>query len=445
MNWAELPDLTAVALLACAFASVARRSPTPVSGIWLTGWVMIVLHFAAFLFLNFPGALGTVAGIIGLVALIWAGILFMWAAVPYRRVTSSYWMLGALVATNSLYIALLSATPTTPWALNLGAALLGAAPLFVALAALQKFNNRLRWTVVFLYGALSIFLLVFQNRPGNGADLALNAVLFTVFLGCCLHFWFMYNRSTTGAFITIAGFLAWAAVFIVAPLMDTYLPQVQIQSEVWNLPKYVVAVGMILLLLEDQIEHTRHLALHDYLTGLPNRRLFQDRLTKTLERAHRTETKAALLVIDLNHFKKVNDTLGHHMGDLVLQQVAAMFSARVRRSDTVARTGGDEFSIIIEEPTDRARAMHVGTSLMEMLNEPMILDGEQSVRVGASVGVAVFPEDASDMEALCIAADLRMYSSKHDSDDLNKHTSYANLTLLPSHKPKVEAGLRTAD
>jgi diguanylate cyclase (GGDEF)-like protein len=437
LNWGELPDLMAVALLACAFASVARRSPTPVSGIWLTGWIMIALHFAAFIFLNLPGALGTAAAITGLVTLTWAGLLFMWAAVPHRRVTSSYWMLGVFAGANALYITVLSATPTTLWALKLGAALLGAAPLLVALAALRRFNSRLRWTIVSLYVALSIFLLVFQNRPGNGADLALNGVLFTVFLGCCLNFWFMYNRSTTGAFITIAGFVAWAAVFVVAPLMAAYLPQVQIQSEVWNLPKYVVAVGMILLLLEDQIEHTRHLALHDYLTGLPNRRLFQDRLVKTLERARRSESKAALLVIDLDRFKKVNDSLGHHMGDLVLQQVAGMFSARVRRSDTVARTGGDEFSIIIEEPTDRERAMHLGMSLMEMLNEPMQLEGEQSVRVGASVGVAVFPEDASDMESLCIAADLRMYSSKHDTPESHKPSGHSKLSSLPSFEAKV--------
>jgi diguanylate cyclase (GGDEF)-like protein len=445
LNWAELPDLTAVALLACAFASVARRSPTPVSGIWLTGWIMIAVHFAAFLFLNFPGAIGTLATVIGLVALTWAGLLFMWASVPYRRVTSSHWMLAVLSVTNALYITLLSATPATAWALNLGAMLFGALPLLVALGALQKFNNPLRWTVVGLYGTLSVFLLLFQHRPGNGADLALNAVLFTVFLGCCIHFCFMYHRRTAGACITIAGFLAWAAVFVVAPLMGAYLPHLQVESEVWNLPKYVVAVGMILLLLEDQIEHNRHLALHDYLTGLPNRRLFQDRLTKTLERARRTESHAALLVVDLDRFKKVNDTLGHHMGDLVLQQVASMFSARVRRSDTVARTGGDEFSIIIEEPTDRERAMHVGMSLLQMLNEPLQLDGEESVRVGASVGVALFPEDASDMESLCIAADLRMYDSKHDSGGLEGQATIAAPSSQPALKPEAEPSLHVAD
>jgi diguanylate cyclase (GGDEF)-like protein len=284
-------------------------------------------------------------------------------------------------------------------------------PLAIALVALRKFNNPLRWVTVALYTGLAIFLLGVQHRPG-GADLALNGVMFTVYFGCFIHFWWMYRRATAGAFITIAGFLGWAFVFVVAPLMDAYMPQVHLESEVWNLPKYVVAVGMILVLLEDQIEHNRHLALHDPLTGLPNRRLFQDRLASALERARRTETQAALLVIDLDRFKLVNDTLGHHVGDLLLQRVGSLFAGRVRRSDTVARTGGDEFSVVLEEPTSRIEAVHVGESLMQLLNEPLEL-GDHTVRIGASVGVAVFPEDAHDMEPLCIAADLKMYDYKH--------------------------------
>jgi len=217
--------------------------------------------------------------------------------------------------------------------------------------------------------------------------------------------------------------------------MQAFLPAIHVESEVWNLPKYVVAVGMILLLLEEQIEHNRHMAQHDHLTGLANRRLFQDRLTSALERARRTEAQTALLVVDLDHFKEVNDTLGHHMGDLVLQRVAAMFLARVRRSDTVARTGGDEFSIILEEPTDRDRAMTVVRSLLHFLNEPLQLGDGQSVRVGASIGLAVFPEDASDMESLCIAADLRMYNSKHDSGTFGE---VKPPSTPPSHSsPKV--------
>jgi diguanylate cyclase (GGDEF)-like protein len=173
---------------------------------------------------------------------------------------------------------------------------------------------------------------------------------------------------------------------------------------------------MILLLLEDQIEHNRHLALHDYLTGLPNRRLFEDRLTGALERARRANASAALLLIDLDHFKQVNDTLGHHVGDLLLQRVGQMFSDRVRRSDTVARTGGDEFSVILEEPTSREDARRVGQSLMQLLHDPLDLNGK-AVSVGASFGVAVFPEDAADAESLCIAADKRMYVEKNPKAD----------------------------
>jgi diguanylate cyclase (GGDEF)-like protein len=154
------------------------------------------------------------------------------------------------------------------------------------------------------------------------------------------------------------------------------------------------------------------LALHDDLTGLPNRRLFQDRLSNALERARRTKTQTALLQVDLNRFKQVNDTLGHHIGDLVLQYVAALFSARVRRSDTVARTGGDEFSIILEEPTSRGSAVLVGKSLQQLLSEPLNVGQGITVRIGASIGIAVFPDDAPNMDALCIAADRRMYDVK---------------------------------
>jgi diguanylate cyclase (GGDEF)-like protein len=415
VNWSEIPDLAAIALLTAAFASVSRRNPTHVSGVWLIGWVMIAAHFAAFLFLNFSGFWGDLAAFVGLSALIWAGFLFSWASVPYRHETSSRWMFAALVGPNTLYVGLLSASPKGAWAMGPAAVLVGALPLIVTLIALKRFISPLRWFVVALYSCLAGFLLYTQYRPVDGPDWALNGILFTVYFCCCLHAWFSYRRATAGAFITISGFLAWSSVFVVAPWMGAVLPSIHVESEVWNLPKYVVAVGMILLLLEDQIEHNRHLALHDHLTGLPNRRLFQDRLASALERARRCEAQTALLVIDLDRFKQVNDTMGHHIGDLVLQNVAVIFSARVRRSDTVARTGGDEFSIILEEPTNREDANQVGEALKLILDEPMLLDGKE-VHVGASVGIAVFPDDAGDMESLCVAADLRMYGAKHESE-----------------------------
>jgi diguanylate cyclase len=170
--------------------------------------------------------------------------------------------------------------------------------------------------------------------------------------------------------------------------------------------------------------------LHDDLTGLPNRRLFQDRLTSALERARRTGSQAALLVIDLDQFKQVNDTVGHHIGDELLKHVSRLFLGRVRRTDTVARTGGDEFSVVLEEPMSRADAMRLAATLRHLLEAPIQLE-ENTLHIGASVGIAVFPEDANDAESLFIAADLKMYSSKRAARRQAERVSSAPLLADP--------------
>ena len=430
MDWSKLPDLAAVALLAVAFAAVARSSQASVSKLWLTGWVTIALHFAAFAFVSAAGVFGTIADFVATAGLTWAGVLFIWASVPYRDRLSSRWMLAVLLGTNTLYIAIAHVDSAPSWALTAAAILFGVLPLGVALMSLREVNHRLRWISVALYCALAVFLLAVQHRPGDGLFLALNAVLFTVYFDCSLHFLYAYRRRTAGAFVTIAGFLSWSAVFVVGPGLVELLPNLKLESEVWNLPKYVVAVGMILLILEEQIEHNKYLALHDELTGLPNRRLFQDRLSSALVRARRNGSQTALLLVDLDDFKQVNDTLGHHAGDQLLKHVGRVFSDRVRRSDTVARTGGDEFSVILDDPISREDAERVGKSLMELLKEPLEL-GNQTLRIGASVGVAVFPEDASDEEGLCIAADLRMYAFKRRRGRSGESPRAAHSAPLP--------------
>jgi diguanylate cyclase (GGDEF) domain len=412
VDWGKLPDLAAVILFASAFAAVARRSRAPVSTLWLTGWLMIALHFAASVFAQLPSRLGDIAAFINIGALVWAGMLFNWASEPDRSKRSSFWMLIAMMGANTFYLSVLAFDAQNVAAKTVGAITLGALPLTLALIGVKRKNHPLRWATVSLYCVLTIFLLAFQDRPQTGVMLAVNAVLFTVYIGCCIHFWFAYRRQTAGAFVTIVGFLSWALVFAIAPGIDSWLPSVHFENEVWNLPKYIVAVGMILLLLEEQIEHNQYLALHDELTGLPNRRLFQDRLNSALERARRTGTKSALLLVDLDRFKHVNDTYGHHAGDHVLRHVGNVFSSRIRRSDTVARTGGDEFAIVLDEPICRADAENVAQSLVELLDEPFLL-WDRTIPIGASIGIAVFPDDANDAEGLCIAADLQMYDAKH--------------------------------
>ena len=432
MDWSKIPDVLAIASLACAFFSISRRNQTAQHHLWLVGWIMIAIHFVGFMFANTPGVVGTIGQIVGLIALIDAGVFFMWATVPSESRISSRRMALVALLSMALYTGL-ACLPSAPgWAFDACAIFIAVGPLAVGLYYIRYAQQALRWLTVGLQFALGAELLVLRRQSGGSTDLCIDAILFVVYLSCCLYFLYTYKTGTTGSIITVGGFFAWALVFVVGPAMQHYLPNFKIENEVWNLPKYVVAIGMLLLLLEKQIERSQYLALHDDLTSLANRRLFQDRLLSAMERAKRSGTAIALMQVDLDHFKEVNDSFGHHVGDLLLQHVAALLNRRVRRSDTVARTGGDEFSIILEEPSTRKDAEMVAESLIRILAEPFQLAGK-TVKVGASIGIAVFPDDAHDPDALCIEADLRMYQVKQDQRESTRVTREKVASHFDSH------------
>jgi diguanylate cyclase len=409
VDWRKLPDLIAVGLLAWAFASVARRCRTATSENWLAGWYLIVLHFILLFFITLPGFAGQLVMACAVMTLILAAMLFMRASLPVSDAKSANILLPVMTSVFGLFVcAIIFQAPH--WLIYTSQALVAFTPLIFTLTVPDWSSPVLRWSLTGLHLTLGLVFWLVRNRP-NGSDLSIDAALCMLYLGCAIHFWYHNRKPTAGALIGIAGFLLWASVFWVAPLLQALMPSVTIEGEVWNLPKYIVAVGMILLMLEEQIEHNKHLALHDELTGLPNRRLFVDRLSGAIERARRAGTQTALLMVDLDDFKAVNDNFGHHTGDLLLQSVANLLSERIRHSDTVARTGGDEFAVILEPPTSHSEAALVSNALLELLQAPMHL-GEHWVRIGASVGIAVFPNDARDLKSLCIQADMRMYEGK---------------------------------
>jgi diguanylate cyclase len=417
MDWSKIPDILAIALLAFAFSSISRRSDTALHRLWVAGWVLIAVHFLAFMLLGIPGVVGLIGQIVGLTALVAAGIAFMWATIPYETGISCRRMASVVFLSMFSYIVLASLPHVSPWAFDVSAAFIGLGPLVVGLVYIHFTHHTLRWVTVtlqlFLGAALLVIGRVFKASPSLG----INAILFAVYFGCCLYFWYTHRHRTTGSIIAVGGFFAWSLVFIISPALQIFRPDLHLESELWNLPKYIVAVGMLLLMLESQIERSQYLALHDDLTTLANRRLFQDRLSNAIERARRSKTSMALLQIDLDHFKAVNDSHGHHAGDLVLQCVAGLLESRVRRSDTIARTGGDEFSVILEEPSRRQEAELVAEDLVRILSEPIEVEGTL-LRVGASIGIAVFPQDAESAENLCIAADSNMYQVKQHGREM---------------------------
>jgi len=171
--------------------------------------------------------------------------------------------------------------------------------------------------------------------------------------------------------------------------------------------------GMLRDITEQKLaqERIKHLAHYDALTQLPNRSLFFDRLGQAIMLAKRNRQSVALLFIDLDGFKKVNDKFGHHIGDLLLEQVAERLILRVRESDTLARLGGDEFTLILNDFNGREDLVIVAKDIIESISVPFDLKGI-AVKIGVSVGIARYPNEAHTKETLLIMADKAMYSAK---------------------------------
>ncbi len=174
------------------------------------------------------------------------------------------------------------------------------------------------------------------------------------------------------------------------------------------------AIERYIRLLSSSRDAHRHLATHDPLTGMPNRVLFQDRLDQVLLRSRRKRERFAVAFLDLDNFKHINDRHGHHAGDQILKGAAERLSAALRKSDTVARMGGDEFAALLEGLCSRAEADRVIQALGKQLAAPFQVDGTE-ICLSMSVGVAYYPLDGGDAESLLKVADRAMYRMKAET------------------------------
>ena len=193
---------------------------------------------------------------------------------------------------------------------------------------------------------------------------------------------------------------------------------------------------------EEAERRAQALAYTDQLTGLANRALVLDRLDQALSKAEREETLVALIFLDLDGFKKVNESLGHSAGDKLLQGLTRRLLPYVRKSDTVGRFGGDEFVFIMTSPRSEQDISQFAKRMIELVAEPMLIEGH-SVSCTASVGIAVSPWDCRDRETLLRNADTAMYSAK--AQGKNQLQFYAaKLNLLAKERMQIESGLRKA-
>jgi diguanylate cyclase (GGDEF)-like protein len=172
----------------------------------------------------------------------------------------------------------------------------------------------------------------------------------------------------------------------------------------------------------------RDLAFRDPLTGLANRRLFVDRLEQAIAKCHRYGTKFGLLNLDIDHFKTVNDTLGHKSGDVVLQETAERIRSCFQRDlDTISRYGGDEFCIILTDCGERTELEELAKSMLQLLSKP-IRNHDSDICITASIGISIFPDDGTDAKSLEEAADKAMYSAKRAGR--NTYRFFATLATL---------------
>ncbi|MGZ3634687.1 MAG: diguanylate cyclase domain-containing protein [Syntrophales bacterium] len=158
-------------------------------------------------------------------------------------------------------------------------------------------------------------------------------------------------------------------------------------------------------------ETIRRLAYHDPLTGLPNRLLFTDRLNMAITRAKRNRQYLAVMMLDLDYFKDINDTLGHHMGDRLLQAVGSRLTELLRKGDTIARMGGDEFLILLPEINNVGVTTTIAQKIVESFQSPFIID-DRKLQITTSIGIAIYPDVSDDVETLIKNADIAMYRAK---------------------------------
>jgi diguanylate cyclase (GGDEF)-like protein len=405
MNIAFLPDLSALAILIFILALVRRRHSDPRADAWLVGLFFTLVEAGAHTLYAPHGMPDKILHLIVLDCYLLAGLVFNWAAGDQTQEPNSRLQYLAL---NGLTLLVL--TTLYGWNIRVPGPYIPAIVVGAIVGVLTSIFLRHNWRYALMYvggwGGIAVLVAEGRFRP------AVYWSLTCVYAIAALNFHRRLAPRSTGRLAIVTGFSIWALCFLLHPWVITYHPgYADIASHVWNMQKSLISIGMILVMLEEQVTSNEWLALHDELTGLPNRRLFASRLTTAIEQTDRRNSSLALVVLDLNDFKKINDTLGHVAGDQVLREVASVLRKNIRASDTVARLGGDEFIIVATNMASEGAVERFTDSLRCAMERPMMIN-DQAMIMGASFGFAIYPRDASDAMKLLRLADQRMYGLK---------------------------------
>ena len=422
MNFDLIPDIGALASLLVLLFFVRRRQPDARVDLWLAGLVLILAEIVAHFLYLIPGPWHRVSHIIALDCYAFAGSVFIWAALTplYPR---SFRLAYALANTPPILVLLtfygVEVHSPTPYLAVVAFGLVTGVGCILYL----------RINPAFLLARIPVWMLmgvcVHLGNYRQAVYLGLSYVFFVV----AMSFQLTLPERSIGKYAILAGFGTWSAIFLVHPWAVHHHRLDLLIEELWNLQAFAVTIGMLIVLLERQITRNEHLALHDQLTGLPNRRLLDDRISQATLQSDRVGNRVALFVFDLNGFKAINDSLGHDAGDLVLVEVARNLRQSLRNYNTLARLGGDEFAILSPDLAPdhlqaHTTAIAIADSIVRAVAQPLSC-GPHTLSVTGSIGFAIYPDDAADPALLRRLADLRMYEGKHARSLSPANTSLA--------------------
>ena len=528
-----LLDIVIIGVLVLLFASTYRKRGTPMVRSWTIGWVLILLHFATLLFHPVSPARQAAQQVISVTALIACGLVFLLAAVNKDASAKPNRLLSLFAGGASVaFLALdtYGVTASLPYVLL---AAVGAACWLVYIFVLKSLSPAVR--LLLLMDVIFSTCWLAWTVWNHAEDIGISAILCELYLAVAFVYMGSFRRLSGGTLTVVLGLMAWAAVFPAGEFCDHLHIAQAISPEFWNLPKYFVAFGMMLVMLEEEIvaanaaskqyrvlfeanphpmwiydqrtlafqgvndaalqqygysreqflnmtlaevsgpdgdsdsrddagdregdipagciqQHRKsdgslcfvdvathplrsdgrslafslvqdvterqqlhqrlsYQAHHDLLTGLANRAWMEAKLRDTLAHSSRYGRKSALICLDIDRFKQINDTYGHGVGDICLQEVARRLGARVRSMDVAARIGGEEFSLLLHEIAGGHEAEQVAAAILEALREP-IEANEYSLELTGSVGIAIYPQDGMDGATLWRNADSAMYRAK---------------------------------
>jgi diguanylate cyclase (GGDEF)-like protein len=414
MNYLLLPDLAAMAMLLSILYFLRRRHPRETVDLWLIG--LLFIFFEAIVHAVYPpkGLWHIAAHIVALNSFFAAGAIFLWASgrdVFPRKPALVYLLINSLPVVSLLTVYGFDNRDTRVFHLvAAGGLFLGVVSAFFFA---RSWNLGKGWWALFVQ--VCIWTPIWLYTSANAFRDATYFSLFVVYFATAVVFQLSLPRKSLGKIAIVVGFVVWSLVFLFHSWVSKHPGYDAIADEIWNLQKFLVTIGMLLVLLEQQVSTNEWYAFHDHLTGLPNQRLFEDRLAAALQQSQYHGTRTALLMVDLDGFKLINDTHGHAVGDELLRHIAHNLRSIIRPPDTLARLGGDEFIIIATDlPSDQPADLIANTSatrIAHALHKQVGINGNM-LNVTGSIGVAIYPDDATDEALLRRLADQRMYEQK---------------------------------